>query len=780
MRFNFTSGVVPVAILFMITVNQAFSQEFTMKTFELSRDFLDSYKRSSLVDGRTIWYGNDQGVGRMDITTGSTLPALTGMNVDTVDFIKKDSQGRIWVMGHFSSQDGAGAAVRKGDGWKHFFNSQNAHNGLLDNAGSSMWMKYGYSGLIKMTSSDTVTYNDPNTYSIKEIEYDPNSGFWAIDNQSVYTLSSSGVWETDTTFAWYSLQDFHIDAQGTKWLIAYNEIWNRTNGTSNVYKSVPYPLPERAEFNSVTSDGLGNIYLGTYNKGVIVKTKTEWYALNTGNGLPFNNVFDIQVDERKNVWVFTEGYIEDGKNYKKVIFATALMNNGFPEDGELLHGIVFSDVNNNGQQDNGEPGIPNQMIKLQPSNAYAISNGEGKFSFHTATGENKISVLLKGFWEQGSTSLEYTFTYPNATLPEFNIGLKWGVVKDVAVSLVGNPLRPGFDANYYFYVSNEGSVTASTKLSFDYDPRLTFVSSNVTPSLTQNGHIEWPVNNLESLQSTSIRAVLNLPPSVALNTVIKHAGSVGTLAGETKLDNNLDSLITIVSGSFDPNDKLVEEGILEERYVVMDSKLTYTIRFQNTGTDTAFIVKIKDQLDPHLDITSLKILGSSHVMDYSLDGKLLRFSFPNIKLPDITHNEPLSHGYVRYSIKPLAGTINNTIVVNSASIYFDFNEPVLTNEVRNTLVNELPHEEILSVEERVSKNIVYPNPVTQRTLYLSEEASRFVRAELISLHGASLQEFSLQKGDSQLRLNSFPPGMYLLRLTDKNHKTVLTKVSIGQ
>ncbi len=786
MKFNFTARVVFVAALLLTTINQAFSQEFTLKTFELSSDFLNGYERSFLIDGGIVWYGNDQGVGRMDISTGNSLPALSGMNVDSVNFIKKDSQGKIWIMGkpywnsNFSAMEGAGVAFQKGDGWKHLYNKQYEYNGFLDAAGSAMWMRYGNSGLKKMTTSDTITYNDLKINSIRDIEYDPNSGFWAIDYNSVYTLSNSSVWETDTTFTNYNLRDFHIDANGTKWLIAHNGIWNRINGTSNVYKAVPCPLLDGTELSNIASDGLGNIYFGTYNKGVIVKTKTQWYTLNTENGLPLNNVADIQVDEGKNVWVFTEGYIKDGKDYRWAIFATALMNNGFPEDGELLHGMVFSDVNNNGEQDGGEPGIPNQMIKLEPGNAYAISNGEGKFSFRPATGENKISALLKDFWEQGSTPLEYTFTYPNATLPEFNIGLKWGVVKDLAVSLAGNALRPGFDTNYYFYVSNEGSVTASTTLSFNFDPRLTFVSSNVTPSLTQNGHIEWPVNNLESLQGTSIQAVLNLPASVALNTVIKHAGTVEALTGETELENNLDSLTTIVRGSFDPNDKLVAEGILEERYVEMDSKLTYTIRFQNTGTDTAFVVKIKDELDPHLDITSLKILASSHTADYSLDGKLLRFSFPNIKLPDSVHNEPKSHGYVRYSIMPLAGTANNTVVVNSAAIYFDFNEPVLTNEVRNTFVDELPNEEILSVDEHISNDIVYPNPVTQRVLYLSENATRFVKAELISMYGSSLQEFNLQKGDNQLRLNPFPAGMYVLRLTDKNKKAVLTKVSISQ
>ncbi len=781
MKLKFSSRIVFVTFFYLTTINLAFSQNFTLKSFTFPGEAYFSYNRAFFVDAGTVWYGSDQGIDRLNISTWNLLPPLTGMDVDSITFIRKDTQNRIWIMGYSgSAPDGYGIAIQNGDSWKHFFMNQFQSKEFLDVSGNAIWMRYGEGGLMKITSSDTVTYSDPTLDWIYEIEYDPGSGFWGKSYNQIFKLSDTGVWESDTVFSSNDVRDLYIDDQGTKWVIQSNAIWNRIDGSSNVYKPVWCPLLGNSDLQSVTSDKLGNFYFGTSNNGIIVKTKEGWYQLDITSGLPFNSVMDIQVDENNNVWVLNEGYLKVGTNYRYANAVTALLNNGFPEDGELLHGIIFSDINNNGQQDVEEPGIPNQMVKLEPSNTYVISNAEGKFSFHPANGANKISAQLKGFWQQGSTPLEYTFTYPNTSLPDFKIGLKWGIVKDMSVSLVGNALRPGFNTNYYFSATNAGSVTASTTLSFDYDPILTFVSSSVTPSIAQSGHIEWPINNLKALQSSNVQALFNLPASATLGTVIKNAASVEALSEEVELENNLDSVKTTVTGSFDPNDKLVAEGIREERYVEMDSKLTYTIRFQNTGTDTAFVVKIKDQIDTHLDITSLEILASSHTMDYSLDGRLLRFSFPNIKLPDDTHNEPKSHGYVRYRIKPPSATVGNTVVVNSAAIYFDFNEPVLTNEVKNTFVDELPDDEILRVEEISSNNMFYPNPVRDNTIHLTDEANRFMQAELISLQGTSLQKFNLQKDSIQLQLETVPSGMYLLKLTDQQKKTVLRKIIISQ
>ena len=93
------------------------------------------------------------------------------------------------------------------------------------------------------------------------------------------------------------------------------------------------------------------------------------------------------------------------------------------------------------------------------------------------------------------------------------------------------------------------------------------------------------------------------------------------------------NLCTQVRTSFDPNEiSAVAEGTQNEHFIQKNTELEYTIRFQNTGNDTAFVVRLVDMLPQELDKTTLKIGASSHPMTYSLKGNgVLEFLFTNIR-----------------------------------------------------------------------------------------------------------------------------------------------------
>lgn len=168
------------------------------------------------------------------------------------------------------------------------------------------------------------------------------------------------------------------------------------------------------------------------------------------------------------------------------------------------------------------------------------------------------------------------------------------------------------------------------------------------------------------------------------------------------------------TGSFDPNDKQgLPYGVNNEHFVPNNQAIDYLIRFQNTGTDTAFTVVVRDTLDKHFDVSSFRFLGSSHPLAYNISGEgILHFVFTNIMLPDSNANEPGSHGYIKFSVSPKKGTPNGTIVHNQASIYFDFNNSVVTNTTWHTFgehylgTNNHPgFPEMIEME-------LYPNPVS--------------------------------------------------------------------
>ncbi len=126
-----------------------------------------------------------------------------------------------------------------------------------------------------------------------------------------------------------------------------------------------------------------------------------------------------------------------------------------------------------------------------------------------------------------------------------------------------------------------------------------------------------------------------------------------------------------------PNDKLVFPK--DFYHFTNDSILDYTIRFQNTGTDTAFNIVVIDTLPPDVDVLTFQTGVSSHPYTYSLTGEgLLKFTFSNILLPDSNTNESLSHGLVSFRIKPIQPVYMGQTITNEADIYFDFNPPVRT------------------------------------------------------------------------------------------------------
>lgn len=165
-------------------------------------------------------------------------------------------------------------------------------------------------------------------------------------------------------------------------------------------------------------------------------------------------------------------------------------------------------------------------------------------------------------------------------------------------------------------------------------------------------------------------------------------------------------------GSWDPNDKQgFPVGTGEEHIIEAGQEIDYLIRFQNTGTDTAFSVAIHDVLDPNLDWTSVEVGASSHDYRFEMYGEgEMVFYFDDIMLPDSNINEPASHGFVKFKIQQKPGLALGSTIENEAAIFFDFNEPVITNRTLHTLGEDLIQVTSTKVLIPNIKMEAYPNP----------------------------------------------------------------------
>ncbi|QQS30908.1 MAG: T9SS type A sorting domain-containing protein [Sphingobacteriales bacterium] len=252
-----------------------------------------------------------------------------------------------------------------------------------------------------------------------------------------------------------------------------------------------------------------------------------------------------------------------------------------------------------------------------------------------------------------------------------------------------------------------------------------------------------------------------------------------------KIQNNTNYLFSntypTVNCAYDPNDKTVTpSGIGEQNYTLMDEELFYTIRFQNTGNDTAFYVRITDVLSSHLDHNSFRIINSSHDMQtYRYSNGLVEFHFHDIMLPDSTTNEPGSHGFVMFAVKPLPSLSDNTPVNNTADIYFDQNPPIITNTTLNTLVYELPASPPLPITLTRFTGTVQPQDNLLQwttaaevnnayfTLQYSPNGNEFTSLAQIAGAGTTSTAKSYQHSHS----NPFPLTYYRLLQTDYDGTT---------
>ncbi len=227
-------------------------------------------------------------------------------------------------------------------------------------------------------------------------------------------------------------------------------------------------------------------------------------------------------------------------------------------------------------------------------------------------------------------------------------------------------------------------------------------------------------------------------------------------------------------GAYDPNDKSAFPiGYGEDHVIDPESFIEYKIRFQNTGTDTAFNVAIRDTLSDLLDITTLRMGASSHSYNWRLEDQgTLVLDFPNILLPDSTTNLSKSNGFVSFKIqvKPVP-SLPYSSIKNKAAIYFDFNEPIITNEVFHTI--DTMFIDIVSSTKSINplnnRVKLAPNPANDyTTLTFPEDAEFPLTIRLYSQDGRLIRTEALNNNLEEVDLKNLTTGIYYYGIYDKN------------
>ena len=236
-------------------------------------------------------------------------------------------------------------------------------------------------------------------------------------------------------------------------------------------------------------------------------------------------------------------------------------------------------------------------------------------------------------------------------------------------------------------------------------------------------------------------------------------------------DPVVDIYCGVVTGSYDPNDKTgYPIGQTNQKYIQPNQQLQYVIRFQNTGTDTAFTVVIRDTLDTDLNIFTVTSGVSSHQYDFRMYGpRVLEWTFNNILLPDSTTNSDGSNGFVTFHVDQVPNLAPGTEITNDADIYFDFNDPITTNTTMHRIFEGFVN--VLNIEDLTQEGkslLIYPNPTSNIITIQGKEDMRQI-FKIFDQMGREVYKGKLNGITTDVYLTNLSKGIYTLKI-DGNYK----------
>lgn len=343
------------------------------------------------------------------------------------------------------------------------------------------------------------------------------------------------------------------------------------------------------------------------------------------------------------------------------------------------------------------------------------------------------------------------------------------VVNDLNISLYpqSNP-RPGFDTSYLIVYSNIATTTLSGVVNLVYDSaKMQYTTATVSPDSQTADMLSFDFANLMPFESRSITVEFSVfaPPTTNIDDILNTTVTVSPILGDNTEDDNAYTLQQVVIGSYDPNDILVLEGeqiLLEQT----DDYLHYIIRFQNTGSAEAINVRVTNIIDPKLEWFTFQVESLSHEGRVIVeDGVLATFSFDNIFLPSVSQDEAGSNGYIAYKIRPKPDAAIGDVFYNDASIFFDFNPPIVTNTVSTEVVDAL------SVADFETSNVLlFPNPSSDFVKIKSN--SSIEKIAITDVNGRQIKTFT---NVTEFSVTDLSKGIYFVRI-DSSSQTVIKKL----
>ncbi|GJM33525.1 MAG: hypothetical protein DHS20C18_25260 [Saprospiraceae bacterium] len=401
-------------------------------------------------------------------------------------------------------------------------------------------------------------------------------------------------------------------------------------------------------------------------------------------------------------------------------------------------GIVYIDSDQDCTRDGSEILVENAIVEVTPGNLFANTNGNGFFQVQLDTGSFNLQLHPpNALWEVGcplTTIYDISFPIPYLTEGGLDFGLH--ALEDCALLNVDVSLPRARVCTEQIisvrYCNNGTLVQSDAEIEIQLNEELEFLNASIAWTQSDDTY-NFGVGDLgigECGQFT-ITIFVNCDGEIG-NIACVTASILPENTCTLEEGHGKDVSCRVLTNSYDPNDKLAAAADTNNCWETNLDELAFTVRFQNTGNDTAFRVVIIDTLSSDLDMSTVRPGPSSHSYDFKVSREnQLMFVFNNINLLDSTSSVDESQGFVQFFVHPKSDISEGTVIENQAAIYFDTNDPIFTPSVQLSQCNEVS----LTVVEVVQ---------TAMTDCLLSNAT----INILAIGGEGVYEYSINGGEN--------------------------------
>ncbi|GAB5554879.1 MAG: hypothetical protein Sapg2KO_44700 [Saprospiraceae bacterium] len=490
-----------------------------------------------------------------------------------------------------------------------------------------------------------------------------------------------------------------------------------------------------------------------------------------------------------------------------------------------ISGQIFHDLNTNGKKDQGEPGVPNVRIQIDPQGEYVYSGDNGYYEAQVRKrsfmgddfyDQYTVKPILDPQWTVTSDSISRSFEYALVNY-EFDSIFNFGILPILDTTRAQLSLEAGTfncdgEVPVWLNFQNQGSEALDGELSLELDNTFELIDTQ-DPIRIEGNRIYYSLENLLPGQSKCFKSTLRLTNREETDALqeLKAFAQFQALNGPTITDTTSYKMLLNCAGQ--SNDKLVYPSTEVEAgvsYIQIGDWIRYTIRFQNVGGDTAYQVYLTDLLPSNLAIERFKQGVASHPYTTTLyreEGQI-SFFFRDLLLPDSSIDFTGSQGFVHFYIKPVDNVKELDKLRNTAEISFGFRPALSTNSIESTLVlnldkdqdgfafyedcqddNPLINASAIDIpdngidencdgEDAITTNIsasldvpikVFPNPASNK-LQLQRQNSNARFVEIYNQVGQLLHQEQFLADNLSINVNQLEQGMVFVYFLDK-HRT---------